>query len=203
MKIRPYWGVIYSMLLAIGWIFMLIFPLLFGDNYNIFYLGEINPEGEGVNTSIDSKEEVDTTENNNSEDTKDKAVDPIIVSEEDDDPFKKRYKAGFMTERMSDLYKKLGALESEWLEQEEKETIFSEENVVPQEDSIRDKIHEDRARYAKITSVLTEKLHAARLEDNPKDVGMSENKRTISENTSMQDQQISRKRLREDSSDEE
>jgi hypothetical protein len=32
---------------------------------------------------------------------------------------------------------------------------------------------------------------------------MSENKRTISENTSMQDQQISRKRLREDSSDEE
>lgn len=202
MKIRPYWGLIYSMLLTIGWIFMLIFPLLFGDNYNIFYLGEMNPEGEGVNTSIDSKEEVDTTENNNSEDTKGKAVDPIISIEEDD-PFKKRYKAGFMTERMSDLYQKLGALESKWLQQEEKETIPFEENVVPQEDSIRDKIHEDRAKDAKITSVLTKKLHAARLEDNPEDIGVSENKRTISENTSMQDQQISRKRLREDSSDEE
>jgi hypothetical protein len=180
---------------------MLTFPFLFGDNYNIFYLGEMNLLEEDITTSLESKEEIETTENNDSDNTESKAIDPI-VSNEEDDPFKKRYKAGFMTERMSDLYQKLGALESQWLDQEEKDTIPSEENIVSQKNSIRDKIHEDRAKDAKIMSVLTEKLNTARLEDNPEDVGISDNKRTISENTSMQGQEVSRKRLREDSSDE-
>jgi hypothetical protein len=154
--------------LKLGLIVTLISLILGGASSDMVYFDGVDPE-DTTNTIVDATNAQATEYTNHM----DKATENKDASSSSNVSNSKWY-----VERMKFAYEKLMEHEFKWLEEEKEE--YEKTKVLP-ENSLHANIAEFREQDAKEMIAINEALNKFNLNENPDDIGSSDNKRSIVE----------------------
>jgi hypothetical protein len=160
---RFYITIIYYSGVVLITLYNILFPFYFIDSHILFHLSDNNPQGD-----------VDMPD----------AAAPSSSSTQQVAPVESSKTAGtmntklYLAEKEKMMYQLMAEHESKLVERERLE-YQSQNLVTPPKDSILHQIDEHRANDAKEMIKIEERIAKARLEENPQDIGKSDNKRTI------------------------